>query len=210
MDQGHIGVDESGKGDYFGPLVIAACYVGPEHLAELEGVKDSKKLTDATAIRLSGAIMRTCPHKLVVINPPKYNELHASMRNLNKLLAWGHARAIEDVLDLHPSDLAISDQFADPAELKRRLFEKGRSIRLESRVRAEEDVAVAAASILARAEFLRRLQRLGQECGVTLPKGAGPPVIDAAKRYVAKCGADALRNVAKTHFKTTQTVLGLA
>ena len=157
MSEGHIGVDESGKGDYFGPLVIAACYVGPEHLAELEGVRDSKKLTDPVALRLSTQIMRTCPHKLVVINPPKYNELYASMRNLNKLLAWGHARAIEDVLEQQPAKLVISDQFADPAELKRRLFEKGRSIILESVVRAESDIAVAAASVLARAQFLRWL-----------------------------------------------------
>lgn len=209
MDEGHIGVDESGKGDYFGPLVIAACYVGPEHLAELEGVKDSKKLTDPMAIKLSGAIMRVCPYQVVTINPPKYNELHASMRNLNTLLAWGHARAIEEVLNLHPSELVISDQFADPAGLKRRLFEKGRQVRLESRVRAEADIAVAAASILARAEFLRRLKRLGEEFQIDLPKGAGPPVIAAAKRFVEKHGQASLPKVAKVHFKTTQTVLGI-
>lgn len=208
MDEGHIGVDESGKGDYFGPLVIAACYVGPEHLAELEGVKDSKKLSDPTAIRLSGAIMRVCPFQIVTINPPKYNELHASMKNLNALLAWGHSRALEEVLKVQPCDLVISDQFADPAGLKRRLFEKGRAVRLESRVRAEEDVAVAAASILARAEFLRRLKRLGEEFGIDLPKGAGPPVIAAGRRFVQKYGAEALGKVAKKHFKTTQTVLG--
>lgn len=208
MDEGHIGVDESGKGDYFGPLVIAACYVGPEHLAELEGVKDSKKLTDPMAIKLSGAIMRVCPYQVVAINPPKYNELHSSMRNLNSLLAWGHARAIEEVLNIHPADLVISDQFADPAGLKRRLFEKGQQVRLESRVRAEADIAVAAASILARAEFLRRLKRLGEEFGMDLPKGAGPPVIEAARRFVAKHGEISLPKVAKVHFKTTQTVLG--
>ena len=204
---GHIGVDESGKGDYFGPLVIAACYVGPEHLAELEGVRDSKKLTDPVALRLSTSIMRTCPHKLVVINPPKYNELYASMRNLNKLLAWGHARAIEDVLEQHPANLVISDQFADPAELKRRLFEKGQSVMLESVVRAESDIAVAAASVLARAQFLRRLKSLSEDFGIMLPKGAGPPVLEAAKRFVAKYGEAGLTNVAKTHFKTTQAVL---
>jgi ribonuclease HIII len=206
-DDGHIGVDESGKGDYFGPLVIAACYVGPEHLAELEGVRDSKKLTDLQAISLSGVIMRHCPHKVVVINPPKYNELYASIGNLNSLLAWGHARAIEEVLEIQPAERVISDQFADPAGLKRRLFQKGRNVVLESVVRAEADIAVAAASVLARAEFLRRLKRIGEEVGMNLPKGAGPPVIDAAKRYVAKFGERELAKVAKVHFKTTQTVL---
>jgi ribonuclease HIII len=207
--EGHIGVDESGKGDYFGPLVVAACFVGPEHLAELDGVRDSKKLTDAQSIRLSAAILRHCPHKVLVINPAKYNELHASMRNLNKLLAWGHARAIEEVLSQRPAKKVISDQFADPADLKRRLFERGRQVVLESVVRAEADIAVAAASILARAEFLRRLARLGEEFGIALPKGAGPPVLEAAKRFVAKHGKEALGQVAKTHFRTTQTVLGL-
>ncbi|MBV6458275.1 MAG: Ribonuclease HIII [Fimbriimonadaceae bacterium] len=208
MDEGHIGVDESGKGDYFGPLVIAACYVGPEHLAELEGVRDSKKLTDRQSLGLSIVIKKACPHAVVAIGPAKYNELYAKFMNLNRLLAWGHARAIENVLEQHPANLVISDQFADPAGLKRQLFEKGRTITLESRVRAEADIAVAAASILARAEFLRRLERLGQDFGCVLPKGASAQVVSAAKQFVAVNGGDKLSQVAKLHFKTTQTVLG--
>ncbi len=208
MDEGHIGVDESGKGDYFGPLVIAACYVGPEHLAELEGVRDSKKLTDPMALKLSVAIMRTCPYEIISIGPSKYNELYGTMRNLNRLLAWGHARAIEEVLNKQPARRVISDQFADPAYLKSRLFDRGKSVILESMVRAESDIAVAAASVLARAEFLRRLKRLGEEFAIDLPKGASAQVVEAAKRFVSKHGADALGKVAKLHFKTTQNVLG--
>lgn len=209
MDEGHIGVDESGKGDFFGPLVVAACYVGPEHLAELEGVRDSKKLTDPVALRLADQIKRHCPHSVVAIGPAKYNELYESFRNLNRLLAWGHARAIENVLEQQPCDLVISDQFADPAGLKRQLFEKGKTIELRSVVRAESDIAVAAASVLARAEFLRRLKRLGEEIGIDLPKGASPAVIAAGKRVVQKGGTQALKQVAKLHFKTTQQVLGV-
>lgn len=208
MDEGHIGVDESGKGDYFGPLVIAACYVGQEHLAELDGVKDSKKLTDPMAIKLAANIKKVCPHKLVVIGPSKYNDLYEQIRNLNNLLAWGHARAIEEVLALAPCKLVISDQFANPALLQRKLFEKGRKVELVSMVRGEADIAVAAASVLARAEFLWRLKSLSNECGVELPKGASPQVIAAAKRLVAAQGVSALRGVAKMHFKTTQQVLG--
>src|ERR1044072_1761059 len=209
MDAGHIGVDESGKGDFFGPLVIAACYVGPEHLAELDGVKDSKKLTDPMSLRLSTIIMRTCPHSIVAIGPAKYNELYAKFRNLNKLLAWGTARAIENVLETSPCNLVISDQFADPAGLKRQLFEKGKTIELRSMVRAESDIAVAAASILARAEFLRRLKRLGEEFGIDLPRGASNLVIEAGKRFVDKHGVPELSKVAKMHFKTAQTVTGV-
>ncbi|RYG31216.1 ribonuclease HIII, partial [bacterium] len=156
--EGHIGVDESGKGDFFGPLVIAACYVGPEHLAELDGVQDSKKLTDLNALRLAGIIRRTCPHSVIVIMPEKYNELYEKFRNLNKLLAWGHARAIENVLETQPANLVISDQFAaGGAPVKAALFELGKKVEFRSFVRAEADIAVAAASILARAGFLQGL-----------------------------------------------------
>lgn len=205
---GRIGVDESGKGDFFGPLVVAACYVGPEHLAELEGVKDSKKLTDAQALRLSDAIARTCPHSVISIGPTKYNELYAKFKNLNHLLAWGHARAIENVLEIQPADLVISDQFAAGGTVvKKALFEKGRLVRFESRVRAEADLAVAAASILARAEFLRGLKALGVPYGMELPKGA-TAVIGPGKRLVAANGKEALPTVAKMHFKTAAQVLG--
>lgn len=204
--EGHIGVDESGKGDYFGPLVIAACYVGPEHLAELDGVKDSKKLTDPMSIRLAAVIKQFCPHSVIAIGPAKYNELYAKFRNLNKLLAWGHARAIENVLEVAPCDLVISDQFADPAGLKRQLFEKGRMIELRSMVRAEADIAVAAASILARAEFLHRLKRLGDDIGVQLPKGASAMVVEAGRKVFRQQGQEGLEKVAKLHFKTTEQV----
>jgi len=207
MDDGHIGVDESGKGDYFGPLVIAACFVGPEHLAELEGVVDSKKLTDQRALTLDVNIRKVCPHAVVAIGPTKYNELYAKIGNLNKLLEWGHARAIENVLEIRPCDLVISDQFANPAGLKRALMAKGQQVRLESRVRAEADIAVAAASVLARAEFLRRLKAIGSTIGQELPKGAGPIVDSVARRLVERDGPDILGQVAKLHFKTTQKVL---
>lgn len=204
---GRIGVDESGKGDFFGPLVVAACYVGPEHYAELEGVKDSKKLTDAMALRLSDKIAAICPHSVISIGPTKYNELYAKFKNLNHLLAWGHARAIENVLEIHPSDLVISDQFAaGGAIVKKALFEKGKLVKFESRVRAEADLAVAAASILARAEFLRRLKALGSQFNMELPKGA-TNVIGPGKRLVAQHGAEALPEVAKMHFKTAGQVL---
>lgn len=210
MDDCRVGVDESGKGDFFGPLVVAACFVGPWHLAELEGVRDSKKLTDAVSLRLADVIRRTCPHAIVSIGPAKYNELYLKFRNLNKLLAWGHARALENVLEQQECRLVISDQFADPAGLKRQLFERGRAVELRSVVRAESDMAVAAASILARAEFLRRLRRLGEEIGTDLPKGASPAVIAAGAKIVKRLGAQALSGVAKIHFKTYQDVLAAA
>lgn len=204
MQTGHIGVDESGKGDYFGPLVIAACYVGPEHLAELEDVKESKRVTDSVAKKLAQKIKNACPFAVIAIGPKKYNELYAKMKNLNSLLAWGHARAIENVLEKHPATLAVSDQFADENAVKRNLFALGRKIELQSRVRAEEDIAVACASILARAEFLYRLKKLSEEWQIELPKGAGSQVLEAGKRFLKKHGEHNLPEIAKMHFKTTK------
>ena len=150
-----------------------------------------------------------CPHSVIAIGPAKYNELYEKFRNLNKLLAWGHARAIENVLEIRPCKLVISDQFADPAGLKRQLFEKGQTIELQSMVRAESDIAVAAASILARAEFLRRLERLGEEIHISLPKGASSQVVEAGKRVYRELGRDGLTKVAKMHFKTSAQVMGI-
>lgn len=207
MRNGHIGVDESGKGDYFGPLVIAACYVGPEHLAELEDVKESKRVTDSVAKKLAQKIKNTCPFAVIAIGPKKYNELYAKMKNLNSLLAWGHARAIENVLEKHTATLAVSDQFADENAVKKNLFALGRKIELQSRVRAEEDIAVACASILARAEFLYRLKKLSEEWQIELPKGAGPQVLEAGKRFLKKHGEHNLPEIAKVHFKTTKQLI---
>jgi ribonuclease HIII len=207
MSNGKVGVDESGKGDFFGPLVIAACYVGPEHLAELDGVKDSKKLTDAQAIRLAEQIKKVCPHSVIAVLPPKYNELYARIGNLNHLLAWGHAQAIENVLEIQPANLIISDQFAAGGRaVKDRLKERGRQAEFVSRVRAESDIAVAAASILARAEFLLRLRQLSKNFEIDLPKGA-TNVIGTGKQFVKKHGPSALSEVAKMHFKTSKQVL---
>lgn len=205
-----IGVDESGKGDFFGPLVIAACFVAPWHDAELEGVRDSKALTDKKALDLAKVIKKTCPHEIVTIGPAKYNELHNKIGNLNKLLAWGHAQAIQKVLEKQACKLAISDQFANPAYLQSLLHKKGLDVVLLSMPRAESDLAVAAASVLARAEFLTRLKRLGDESGVALPKGAGPQVDEVAAKIIKTKGESALRDVAKVHFKTVEKARALA
>lgn len=204
-----IGIDESGKGDYFGPLVIAAVFVDATTQEELRlmEVRDSKKISDGRILELAPDIKLICPHSVVAIGPQKYNELYAKIRNLNRLLAWGHAKALESLLERGiPCERAISDQFGDERLILNALQEKGRTIVLEQRPKAESDLAVAAASILARAEFLIRLKRLSGEVGTTLPKGASPAVELAAKMIIKKHGRDRLGSVAKLHFKTTKAV----
>jgi ribonuclease HIII len=204
-----IGIDESGKGDYFGPLVIAAVFVDATTQGELAlmAVRDSKKISDGRILEMAPDIKMICPHSIVAIGPKKYNELYAKIRNLNRLLAWGHARALENLLETVSCERAIADQFGDERFIQQALQEKGRKIILEQRTRAESDLAVAAASILARAEFLIRLKRLSDEVGMTLPKGASPAVELAARMVIKKHGRERLDSVAKLHFKTTQAVL---
>lgn len=204
-----IGIDESGKGDYFGPLVIAAVFVDAttQHELALMQARDSKKISDGRILEMAPDIKTICPHSIIAIGPHKYNELYAKIRNLNRLLAWGHAKALETLLERVSCARAISDQFGDKRLILNALQEKGRQIVLEQRTKAESDMAVAAASILARAEFLIRLKRLSDEVGTTLPKGASPAVELAARMVIKKHGRERLDSVAKLHFKTTQAVL---
>jgi len=204
-----IGSDESGKGDYFGPLVIAAAFVTPEIEPDLKlmEVRDSKRISDGRVLELARDLRQVCKHSIVAIGPQRYNELYEKIRNLNRLLAWGHARALENLLEQVTCELAIADQFGDERFILNALLEKGKRIRLVQRPKAEEDLAVAAASILARAEFLTRLKRLSDEVGTSLPKGASPAVELAARMVVKKHGRERLSTIAKLHFKTTLAVL---
>ena len=203
-----IGIDESGKGDYFGPLVIAAAFVSPqiERDLRLMEVRDSKRISDGRVHELARDIRQVCKYSIVAIGPERYNELHAKIGNLNRLLAWGHARALENLLEQVDAKLAIADQFGDERYISNALLERGKQVQLIQRPKAEEDVAVAAASILARAEFLLRLKRLSEQVGTSLPKGASHSVELAARMVLKKHGEDVLRTVAKVHFKTTKAV----
>jgi ribonuclease HIII len=209
----HFGIDESGKGDFFGPLVIAGVFTDAAIAHGLidAGVMDSKRVTSAARIRhLAAAIRATpgCAAEVVSIGPERYNEMHASFGNLNRLLAWGHVRVIEKLAAARPDcPRALSDQFARPEVLQKALREKGLVITLDQRTKAESDTAVAAASILARERFIDWLDQTSKACGVTLPPGASDAVVQAGRDFVARHGPDALGKVAKLHFRTSSVVL---
>jgi ribonuclease HIII len=202
---GWIGTDESGKGDYFGPLVVAGVYIDEKLLPRLKslGVKDSKRLSDRAVLEMSEPIRSLCPYSIVVIGPEKYNDLYEKIKNLNRLLAWGHARVIENLLEKNLCQRVVTDQFGDERLVLDALLKKGREVKLEQRHKAEDDPAVAAASILARAEFLLRLKQLSSKIGIPLPKGASQLVEAAARQIVEKKGSKILKEIAKLHFKTT-------
>lgn len=208
-----LGIDESGKGDFFGPLCVAGVYVNPDVLEgwKEHDVRDSKRIgSDRGVAELARVIRSTpgCVYDVVVIGNAAYNRLYAKVGNLNRLLAWGHSRVIENLLERSgqmepPPVRAVSDQFARTKSLvKASLMKLGRGLELVQRHRAESDAAVAAASILARDAFVRSLQGMSKEFGLTFPKGASAEVLEAGREFVRRWGRDRLSSVAKLHFKT--------
>ena len=212
MFEPHFGVDESGKGDFFGPLVVAGVYVDRGIARKLidAGVQDSKRIGSDARIRALAETIRKRTAGLietVLIGPERYNELYQKFGNLNKLLGWGHARVIENLL-AKKSDCprALSDQFADARVIEQSLLRHGRKIDIEQRTKAESDIAVAAASILAREAFINWLERRGKELGLRLERGVSANVKEAAKKLVEMNGPQVLRGLAKVHFRTAHEI----
>jgi len=214
MFEPHIGVDESGKGDFFGPLVIAGVYTNRESARALLdlGVADSKKISDGKILKLAPQIrsMADVSAEVISLRPEKYNELYDSFGNLNRLLAWGHARVISSLAEKRQDCMrALSDQFARKEVLESALSRQEglpAGFVLEQKTKGESDVAVAAASILAREAFIDWVARAERGGGIELPLGAGPHVIDAARSAIEKYGVEILPKLAKMHFKTAAQV----
>lgn len=212
----YIGTDESGKGDYFGPLVIAGAYVDAAALSlSALGVRDSKKVRDGQVLEMAPRvqdILGRSRFKIITIPPETYNKLYREFqsegKNLNLLLAWGHARALDDLVAQTGCDTAVADQFGDEAYIRSKLMANARAanLRLIQKPKAEIEIGVAAASILARAQFLQVMDSYSKLYGQVLPKGASDEVIQAARKIVARSGQGELAKVAKLHFKTTQQV----
>jgi ribonuclease HIII len=212
MFEPHFGVDESGKGDFFGPLVISGVYVDRLIARKFldAGVVDSKRIGSDARIRALVDTIRKGSLGLVetvLIGPAKYNELYEKFGNLNRLLGWGHARVIENLLAKKPAcPRSLSDQFADARVINASLLKHGRKIVIEQRPRAESDIAVASSSVVAREAFINWLERKSKELGLRLERGVSPSVKEAAKKLVEMNGADALREVAKVHFRTAHEI----
>lgn len=204
-----IGGDEAGKGDYFGPLCVAAVQAGEEQIKLLLkiGVRDSKNLSDKTALTLSYKIKEIAPHSIVRIFPLKYNELYTQFKNLNQLLAWAHSTTISELIEKTGCNKALIDQFAKEPLVEMRLKKTHPTLDFTQRTKAEQDPVVAAASILARAAFLEGLDSLSKKIGTQLPKGASHQITVVAKKLVAEKGKDILNEIAKVHFKTTEDIL---
>jgi ribonuclease HIII len=202
----HIGMDEAGKGDFFGPLCIAAVYADGPGISEMHkiGVRDSKMLGDETILKIAGKIRSAFPYTLIRLFPKKYNELYTKFKNLNRLLAWAHTAALSDLSGKTGCKEAILDQFANQHLMESFLKQKKLEVNLQQRTKGEEDLVVAAASIVARAGFVEGMKTLSEEFGMELPKGASARVTEAARELVKRHGREALDRAVKTHFKTTK------
>ena len=202
-----IGVDEAGKGDFFGPLCIAGIYCDKTHIKKLIElkVKDSKRFSENSITNIA-KVLKTFPHVVIRLYPEKYNSLYSQFKNLNYLLGWAHATVIDDLKKKTHCQKAIIDQFASKHIVETALKKKQAEIDLTQRHRGEEDIVVAAASILARDSFLQGLEKLSSEVSFLLPKGASSIVKEAARKLVDQKGKEILPKVSKTHFKTTNEV----
>ena len=205
----HIGTDEAGKGDFFGSLCIAGVYADEEGILQLlkMGIKDNKKLSDKKTIEFSKEIKRNFAHHILRINPPKYNELYEKFRNLNHLLAWAHASIVGEMTQKSGCQKVIIDQFASKSLITSAIEKKAQNLCLNIHPRAEEDVVVAAAAILARTAFLDSLDFLSEDIGFLLPKGASAKTKEVGRKIAQKLGAEGLEKVCKKHFQTYQEVL---
>ena len=205
-----IGIDEAGKGDYFGPLCIGGIFVnGEEDLKTLMklGVKDSKRLSDSTICLLSKKLKEQFKTTVITISPKKYNELYSSFGNLNQLLAWGHSAAIENLVKLTGCKDVIIDQFGKEYLVENAIKRKKLELNLTQRHKGEEDLAVAGASILARAAFVEGIELLERTNKLILPKGVSHAVKQAAQKARQTYGDQILETIAKLHFKTTEEIL---
>ena len=204
----YIGTDESGKGDFFGPLCVAGVMIDEKNRPIFEelGIKDSKTLKDADMIKMAVQIQKHSVYSVVAISNAKYNELYANFKNLNKLLAWGHAKVIENILEKEKCDYALSDKFGDESLILNALQKHGQKIQLEQRTKAESDIAVAAASVLARATFVQKMRSMENFYGCKFPKGCNDIVKKSAGEFIKKYGKDRLIEVCKKHFKTYNEV----
>lgn len=204
-----IGVDEAGKGDFFGPLCTCALYADKQDIKKLleMGVKDSKRLTDKKALKLGQEIVDHFPCSIIKLFPMKYNELYGKFRNLNFLLAWTHATAIKEIVEKTSCEKIIVDQFAGEHVMEEMLQRKNMSLKIEQKTKAEEDIVVAAASIVARMSFLQGLKKLEEDFSYPLPKGASSYVVETGEKIAQEKGVEFLDKVSKRHFKTRDQIL---
>lgn len=212
MNESSVGSDEVGTGDYFGPIVVSASYVEKKDIAWLEslGIRDSKKILDDKIKEIAPKIIKKVKYRSLVINNIQYNQLHAE-NNMNKLKAVLHNKVLWSLINEEKinSKLIVVDEFAKEERYYSYIKESPNIQRgITFMTKAEDkNMAVACASIISRYLFLREFDKLSDNLGIPLPKGAGPQVDAIGKEVVEKYGKDKLKEVAKYNFNNTTRII---
>ena len=212
-----IGSDETGTGDYFGPITVVAAYVAPENRLKCQnlGVKDSKLLSDQEILDIAEELMNFIPFSLLVLRNRQYNELQQSGKNQGELKARLHEQAITKLLErIAPvtPDAVLIDQFCSPNTYFKYINGKpNRSIPTYFKTKAESfSLSVAAASIIARTAFIKEMDIMSEKLGHAIPKGASHTVDQFAAKIMMEQGIETLNDYAKMHFANTQKAKLLA
>lgn len=213
-----VGSDETGTGDFFGPVTVAACFVSSEQVELVRelGVKDSKQLSDDYMRQIAPDLQASLIHSVLTLTNDKYNEVQSKGWSQGKIKALLHNQALKHVLrkmnDVRP-DYILIDQFAERGIYYNHIKNESEIVRenvLFSTKAEGLHVAVAAASIIARVAFLEEMDRLSDIAGVQLPKGAGKIVDEAAAKILLKNGEDTLKSMTKWHFANAQKAKKIA
>ncbi|MBQ3511777.1 MAG: ribonuclease HIII [Bacilli bacterium] len=208
-----VGSDEVGTGDYFGPIVVTACYVPKEKISFLEGlgVGDSKKIDDNKILKIAPEIAKRIKYRSVILSNKEYNEKYTKDVNMNKIKAIMHNRVLYQLMqEEKPNiDYIIVDEFAREARYYEYLNGIGtiqRNITFMTKAE-DKNLAVACGSIISRYLFLKEFDKICDEIHIPLPKGAGKDVDSIGEEVVEKYGKDKLKEIAKFNFKNTDRIL---
>lgn len=207
-----IGSDEVGTGDYFGPITVAAAYVESSKIPLLKefGVRDSKNVKDPEILQIAAQLKHAVPFTLLSLDNVKYNALQSKGMSQGKIKAYLHNLALKKLIEkIKPvtAEGILIDQFAKPdvffGYLKDQEMFEAKNIYLSTGGESIH-VSVAAASILARAAFVKKFDELSREAGFVIPKGAGPAVDQAAAKLIQAKGIASLNTFTKQHFANTE------
>lgn len=204
-----IGIDESGKGDFFGNLVVSGVIFdeSKKELFKDLNIRDSKKISDLRIKYLSSIIKKNLKYETLSISPKRFNEIYKIFKNINMLLAWAYSKVILNLIDKEDVKLIIVDKFTTKNYIDLYLKEKSNLFEKIELIHGERDIAVASASIIARDSFLKSIDKLKEKWNFDFPKGANEITVEKGVEFVKKYGLPSLHEVAKINFRNYKKIL---
>lgn len=204
-----IGIDESGKGDFFGNLTVAGVIFedSKKEFFKKLNVRDSKKISDLRIKYLSSIIRKNLKYQILSISPKRFNEIYKNFKNINMLLGWAYSKIILNLIKKEMVQLIVVDKFTTKNYIDFYLKDRIKDIEKIELIHGESDIGVASASILARDSFLKSLENLKEKWNFDFPKGANEITVEKGIEFVKKYGVNSLKEVSKTNFKNYKKIL---